>query len=600
MRSVLHSALAALLLTSSAVHAQGWTTTGGATVPTEGRGARLASSADDVTAVLQALLEERCAEGAPGVGLAVRRDGRLLFAGAAGMADLELGVPCSPSTRFDLASIAKSVTAAAVMRLAEEGALDLEDPVRELLPELDEAFAEVRVRHLVHHTAGVEDVTGLLAMAGWRASDPVGLEDQVAILLRQRHLRFPPGGMHLYSNGGYVLLAEIVARVTGEPLPDWARANLFEPLGLESASLAGRIGEPVRDLATPYSGPAGARVRHPATAACGAGGFLASPRDLARWGEELATGATFGAAFGTRMRTTGRLEDGSPLDYASGIARGNVAGHPCYQHSGSEIGGQSAFVFLLDQDLVVAAATNDGDGPSPYALIEDVVRILAGETTAQPTPDAGRSTFIPADQEVPEASRGVQVDSSVLQRYVGTYVMEEGPELVFAADGDRLLLGFAGEPTIRVFPLPNGRFVLPPVNYEYSFDPEKGTATMHVTERSVRRGEPRDIVGRRFTPAPLGERERRAILGTYTSDELGSYYEIAADEGGLVLVHPRHGRLPLRPLSPGVYTLPGHDLARLALVREGEAVTGFDLTAFSWGAGARFRRLVPADQGVKR
>lgn len=589
-------AIVLALLATPAVHAQGWTTSDGSRIPTDGRGAVLASSTDDVTAVLQAFMEERWPADAPGVGLAVRRDGKLLFAGGSGMADLELGVPCTAATLFDLASIAKSVTAGALMRLVEDGALDLEDPVRELLPELGEAFEGVRVRHLVHHTAGVEDVTGLLAMAGWRASDPASFEDELGVLLRQRHLRFPPGSMHIYSNGGYVLLAEIVGRVTGEPLPDWARANLFEPLGLASARLASGIGTPVPGLATPYSGTAGQRVRHRRAAAWGAGGFLATPSDLARWGEELATGATFGTAWSARMRTTGRLDDGSPLDYASGIGRGTIAGHPCYQHSGSEMGAQSAFVFLLDQDLVVAAATSDGDGAPVYGLVEDVVRFLAGETTSESTPDAGRVAFIPADQEAPEASRGVRVDPARLERYVGVYVMEEGPELAFGVDGDRLLLGFGDEPSVRVFPLPNGRFVLPPVNYEFSFDPEAGTATMHVTESSMRRGEPRDIVGRRWTAPPLDERETRAIVGTYASDELGSTYEIAVDGDGLVLVHPRHGRLPLSPLSPGVYTLPGHDLARLELVREDDAVTGFDLTAFSWGASARFRRL----QGVKR
>lgn len=548
------------------------------------------AGAEDPGAALQALLEAHAPADGPGTALAVRAGGRELFAGARGMADLEHGVACANATVFDMASLAKSVTAAAIQRLAEDEALALEDGVRAHLAELDpKLFAPVKLRHLLHHTAGIEDVDGLLAIAGWRAFEPSSFADELRIVLAQKHLRFAPGTQHMYSNGGYVLLAEVAQRVSGEALPAWARANLFEPLGMESARLAGPLGSAEPALAVAYSGPAGARRRHPPGATLGAGGLLCSVPDLARWGEELATGKVLGEAFATRMRSTGTLDDGSALTYASGLGRGEFGGHPCTLHSGSTFGGQSMLVLFPEDGMVLAAATNDGDGPGPGALLGQVVALLRGPGKSASGLPSG-AAFLPSTQPVPEASRGVESDPAVLASYAGVYRMSEGPELTVKADGKRLLIGLGMDASIEVFALNSGRFLLPPVNYEFSFEPKSGKATLHVTEQSVRRGKPRDITGTRWQPEPLDERARAARLGSYKSDELGVHYEVVPDGDGFALVHPRHGRMPLRPLAPDVFLLDA-PLAKLTFRLEVGKVTGIELEAKSWSTRVSLRRL---------
>jgi CubicO group peptidase (beta-lactamase class C family) len=574
---------------SSFLSAQGWTTADGEVVSAEGKTARLAGN-EDPAAALRILLEAHAPQDGPGTVLAVRVGGRELFAGARGLADLEHGVACGPATVFDMASLAKSVTAAAIQRLVEEGALELEDGVRTHLPELHEAtFGSVKLRHLLHHTAGIEDVDGLLAIAGWRAFESSSFADELRVLLGQRHLRFAPGSQHMYSNGGYVLLAEVAQRASGEGLAAWARTNLFEPLGMQSARLAGPLGTVEPGLAAAYSGPASARRRHPPGATLGAGGLLCSVPDLARWGEELATGAKLGRSFAERMRATGTLDDGKALTYASGLGRGNFGGHPSYQHSGSTFGGQAMLVLFPQDGMVLAAATNDGDGPGPAALLEQVVALLRGRVEGtDPLPDG--AAFLPATQPVPEASRGVTCDPAVLARYAGVYRMSEGPELVVAAEGETLRIGFGTEASIAVFPLKSGRFLLPPVNYEFSFEPALGRATLHVTERSMRRGQPRDILGTRWAPAPLDARARAEHVGTYRSEELGVSYEVEAVGDGFVLVHPRHGRLSLRPLAPDVFLL-DTPLAKLTFRREAGKIRALELEARSWGTCVELRKL---------
>lgn len=588
----LSRALVLCLLASfpqATARAQGWSTAGGETLPV-GAGAQLAG-ASDPAATLEALLAARAPADGPAHALAVRLHGKPLFAGARGLADLEHGLACTPDAVFDMASLAKSVTAAAVLSLSERDRLDLDDPVRKHLPELAPAFDAVTLRHLLHHTAGIEDVDGLLALAGWRAHETASFADELGVLLGQQHLRFAPGTMHAYSNGGYVLLAEVVRRAGGEPLPAWARAHVFDPLGMKSARIASERGELVARRVEAYSGPATARRRHEPGASHGAGGFLCSVVDLAAWGQELAEGRVLGAPLVARLRERGALADGTPVDYAAGIVPTTIAGHAGFRHSGSLFGMQSSFAFFPEQGLVVAAATSDGDAAPPYALVEQVVELLLGAAPAAEPQPGPRMRMIPEDQPAPEASRGVAVDPARLALYDGTYLMSEGPELTFRSAGTRLRLGFGGDPTIEVFPLPSGRFVLPPVGYEFSFEPERARVTMHVSAAASLRGEARELVGTRWTPAPLTDDERDARVGNYVSDELGSHYQVRADARGLTLVHARHGRMELAPRAPGVYSVEGRELDKLRFVLSEGRVVGFELEAVSWNAKAFFRRL---------
>ncbi len=568
---------------------QGWTTDGGSKVDIpEGEAGSL--SPDELATLVELLIEEAVEPDGPGMALALMLDGELIFAGARGMADLERSVACDVDTAFDMASVSKSVTAAAIAVLVEDGRVDPDARVHEYLPGLSETYRPVQVKDLIHHTGGVEDVEGSLALAGWGRGDPGTIEDALRVLSGLQHLRFEPGTAHIYSNGGYVLLAEIVRAVTGTSLPEFAREHFFEPLGMKSARFATGGGELVPGRALPYGLEEDAHVSQPLSARYGAGGLLCSVVDLAKWADALRTGHVIGADVRDRMRALGTLDDGTTVDYAFGLSRSREGGRELWSHGGSVPGGQSHLSFYPDEGLVIVAASNTLEEPNVGRMAADVAVYTLGPGEEPQGGLPSGMIFIPENQETPPESVGVDVDPGTLASYAGTYEMEDGFLLMVGSRDRQLLIGFDDEPTIEVFPLPDGGFLLPSANYEYHFGPEEDAVTMHV-RRSVRTGEPLDVVGRRRRLVPLDEGAAAQLEGTYRSAELGAFYTVEWEDGELWLVHARHGRLLLGPMNADTYSLPGRALARLAFVREEGVVRGFELVAFSWAATSYFSRL---------
>src|SRR5688500_18768574 len=171
--------------------------------------------------------------GSPGCTVAVYQDGRTVLSRAYGMANLDHDVRLTPSSIFHVASVSKQFTAAAILLLAQDGKLTLDDDIRKHVSELPDFGKTITIRHLINHTSGIRDQWSLLGLAGWRYSrDLITDEDVLSLLSRQRELNFTPGERHLYSNSGYTLLAVIVNRASGKSFRDFTDERIFKPLGM--------------------------------------------------------------------------------------------------------------------------------------------------------------------------------------------------------------------------------------------------------------------------------------------------------------------------------------------------------------------------------
>src|ERR1700722_10891777 len=139
----------------------------------------------------------------PGCALSVIKDGQIVYKRGYGMADLDHDVPITSETVFHVASISKQFTAAAILLLAQEGKLSLDDDVRKYITELPDFGARITIRHLLHHTSGLRDQWELLGLAGWRYSlDLITDDDVLELMSRQRGLKFKPGERYVYCNTG--------------------------------------------------------------------------------------------------------------------------------------------------------------------------------------------------------------------------------------------------------------------------------------------------------------------------------------------------------------------------------------------------------------
>lgn len=223
----------------------------------------------------------------PGASVLVVHDGKPVVRRAFGRSDLEAGTAATPSTNYRLASISKQFTSAAILLLAEDGRLDLDDPVRTWLPSLPAAAQPVTIRHLLTHTSGLVDYEDVIpGSMTWQLRDA----DVLKLLESQDRTYFTPGSGYRYSNSGYALLALIVERASGRDYPGFLRERIFLPLGMAGTLAYVREGAPVPHRAWGYSLVDGRWQRtdqSQTSAVLGDGGVYSSIDDLARWDAAL-------------------------------------------------------------------------------------------------------------------------------------------------------------------------------------------------------------------------------------------------------------------------------------------------------------------------
>jgi CubicO group peptidase (beta-lactamase class C family) len=392
-------------------------------------GAAAQTRPDARTAKVDEIFKVYSTPDSPGCAVGVYKDGAVLYTGAYGMANLDHDVPLTPRSIFHVASVSKQFTAAAILLLAQDGTLSLDDAVQKHVPELADFGKPVTIRHLIHHTSGIRDQWTLLGLAGWRYSrDLISDDDVLYLLSRQRDLNFPPGERHLYSNSGYTLLAVIVSRVSGKTFREFTTERIFEPLGMTSTFFRDNFNAIVKHQAYGYAPAAnGFRLSVTNFDTAGATSLMTTVEDLAKWNANFEKPVVGGTRLIAAMLERGVLRDGTAISYASGLTHGTRDGLPTIAHGGSDAGYRSAFLRFPDQRFGVATLCNVANA-NPTMLANSVASVYLGHLM---TPD----TRAPASSERQAAPGGPSARSSgppafsvspeQLEEFAGAYRSEE-------------------------------------------------------------------------------------------------------------------------------------------------------------------------------
>lgn len=335
-----------------AAAAAGLLAAGGCGTTSTPEAARAASTAADRHGESGKLMERLLKADQPGCSAAVGIEGAVAWSGARGVADTATGRPLTTTSVFDVASVSKQFTATAVLLLAAAGELKLTDPVMKHVPGLPGWARTVTVDHLVHHTSGITDYTHLLNAAGHALTDPATQRDALDAIAKAPQ---PTSGTFAYSNSNYVLLAEVVAAVSGQPLPRFLDANVFSPLRL-AMSLAPAARGP--ETALPYTrSPDG--TWQPAGSAwtqIGDGAVQTTPGELVRWADNYRTGAVGGEAL-LKAQLDRAVPAGQPAGprYGAGIA---VNPDGTLSHEGGWAGYVTLFGVTADRRTAIAVSCN--------------------------------------------------------------------------------------------------------------------------------------------------------------------------------------------------------------------------------------------------
>ena len=484
----------------------------------------------------------------PGCAVGVSENGRILLERAYGMADLEHGVPNRPDTIFEAGSISKQFTAAAVLLLAEDGKLSLDEPARKYIPELPEYAAPITIRQMLHHTSGLRDWGNVAWIGGWPRGTRIYTHDHVLdILARQEALNFAPGTHWSYSNSGYNLAAILVSRVAGEPFAEFTRKRIFEPLGMTRTSWRDDFARIVRDRAIAYA-KVGDRYASdmPFENIHGNGGLLTTVGDLLRWNENFTTRKVGGPEFVRVMQASGRLASGDETGYGLGLGVARYKGLQEFRHSGST-GSYRTFLSRFPEPQVsVAVLCNAGDS-TPRQTLHAVADLYLGNALRPDPPP-----------------KAVTLSGPQLDAIAGLYRnIDRGSVLRIERDGDSLRLE-DGTPLVTLSPtrVTDGDGAV------IAFD---GAGGALLDEGSG----PPDIFERVPAVKPaLAELE--ALAGTYSSDEAETMFIARVRDGALELTQRPATIYRLEPLYADAFD---SELGTIIFRRDpGGVVTGLSVS----------------------
>lgn len=321
------------------------------------------------SAALDSLLAPHDHTDAPGFAVGVALRGGPGYRRGVGMASVELPVALSPSIRMRIGSTTKHFCVLAVMLLVEEGKLGLDDSPRLYLPELPAWAQPITIRQLMSHTSGMRDSLDLLLVAAGPGK-PAAADTQLKLLASLDSVNFAPGTDWSYNNGGYVLLSEIVERLSGQGFGDFLRERILAPVGMHDTVLRELDTDLLPNSATlhvPLPGGGYARGIF-GVPIKGEGGIVSTVDDMLRWLRHMSDPIIGRPETWREMRT--------PLTthgYGLGLLSDRHRGLRTVHHSGGVIGGSCQMLKVVDHELDIVAMTNGKGALELYALIDAIL-----------------------------------------------------------------------------------------------------------------------------------------------------------------------------------------------------------------------------------
>ncbi len=376
----------------------------------------------------------------------VAKGGKILFEKGYGMADVEWNIPNVPDAKFRLGSITKQFTATAVLQLAEQKKLSLQDPACKYFEGCPAAWKTITIRQLLSHTSGIPSYTDDAGFAKPQSLRVPKTPKEVLLLSKDKPLEFAPGTQWKYDNTGYTFLGLVIEKASGEKYADYVKKHIFDPLGMSNT------GYDETEVVLPHraSGyqPCGEKLCNAdyidMSLPYAAGSLYSTVDDLYKWdralyGEKILSKASLDSMFTPVMH-----------DYGYGWMLGKMANHKQVGHGGGIPGFSTYIARFPEDDAVVIVLCNNIQSPA-----EEIASALAGSLFGEPVTLPGEAKFI-------------TVAPNALDQYAGTY--QVGPlTVVFTNENGHLIVAPKGQPKFEAKPTSETQFLVEQVGAVFTF-----------------------------------------------------------------------------------------------------------------------------------
>jgi len=393
----------------------------------------MAQPVSDLASRIDASIAPLYKADAPGSTIIVTKDGKTVFRKAYGMADVGARQALDADMSLRLGSITKQFTAAAILKLAEQGKLSVGDDFRKYLPDFPDKGKTITIEHLLTHTSGIPSYTSLPGFRAGMAKD-LSLTELIA-LFKDLPVEFAPGERYAYNNSGYILLGAVIEKVSGQRYADFMAKQIFDPLGMKHTAYEGYE----RNKVTAARGHEGrdGQFRPAAvlsmTQPYAAGSLVSTVDDLARWDAAITAGKLLKPASWKQAFTQYKLVNGEAHGYGYGWSMGTLKGSATIAHGGG-INGFSTYATRLPDEKVYVAVLNNSDSG-----------LVAPEVVAS------KAAAIAIGKPFPEY-KAIKLDTQALDAFVGVYKVDDKTDRVVTRDGEQLFLQRTGSNRIPLTP----------------------------------------------------------------------------------------------------------------------------------------------------
>ncbi|RIA09932.1 CubicO group peptidase (beta-lactamase class C family) [Flavobacteriaceae bacterium MAR_2010_72] len=503
----------------------------------------------------------------PGAAVAIVKDGAVIYKKGYGIANLEYDIPITPSSIFHIASVSKQFTVFSILLLEKQGKLSLDDDIRKYIPEVPDFGKTITLRHLASHTSGLRDQWNLLSMAGWRMDDVITKEQILKLVSKQKELNFNPGEEYAYCNTGFTLLAEVVSRISDKSFAEFTKANIFEPLKMNSTLFYDDHEKIVKNRAYSYRSVFGGHKKSVLNYAnVGATSLFTTVEDLSIWAMNFADIKIGDSTIINKMNTKAILNNGETFGGALGQFVGDYKGLKEIQHGGADAGYRTYLTRFPDENFAVIVFSNSAEFNSG-SIAHKVVDIYLKDKLK--TEDLKKE-----DKEERESDE-VAVNQNMLKTYVGVFELQPGFNITISTSENQLSAEATGQSKVALTPISSTEYKVEGVDAKIEFIPNNGE---NINLLKLHQG------GQIMEAPRVKEFDKSSVnladfSGEFYSEELATTYNFTIDGDNLVAKHSRLSDFNLTPVKKDMFRGEAWFFGQVEFVRdESNMILGFKVT----------------------
>ncbi len=510
----------------------------------------------------------------PGTAIGVIHKGAVVYQKGFGLANLDYDIPITPKSIFELGALSMHFTGACILLLENQGKLSLDDPIQKYLTDFPKyPKGQPTIRQCLHHSSGLRDYLEMINMKGQQMDMNFTAKDGIELIKRQKKLTIPPGSDYRYTNTGYLVLAAIVEKISGQTIAEFAKENIFDPIGMTNTFYLDTKGTIIKNRALGYAKDSlGYRMIHPFNFITpGAMQVQTNVEDFLKWMANFEASKIGNPDFMKQLAMQGITTNGDTMSYAVGLEHGPFWNHAMIGHNGYWQGSTAMFLRFYEDDLSIITLSNNSNISAPQKAFQIATKFFEKPTVKTVSSTEKTSVSITPSLKIPTAT---------LQSYCGNYFNDGiGYNRKVYLKNDTLWYANFESPDVALEAISKNEFKFLGTSrlFTIRFEKEEGQPIMYYSNG----GRP-PIRFFSYAEANYSAADLIEFTGNFQSTELQVTYLIKVEEMDLVLYLNNQEVVRYSSLMNDLFNSPHDGFLQFARNEHGQ-ISGFSLRDYWLG-----------------